>query len=215
MGRAIKVGIVDDHQLFLESLVKLLEDYPWCNVVLKALNGKDLQIKIAQVDELPEIMLVDVNMPFMDGEQTTIWLKQNYSNIKVVALSMENDNLNVIKMFKAGCCSYLLKDIHPDELEKALLAIKAKGFYNGDSNSINLGKVAVANVTIETIQLTETENKILTLLSTELTYKEIAAKLNTTTRAIEYARDQLYIKLKVQSRVGLCMEGIRHGFIKL
>ena len=110
----IKVGLVDDHQLFLKSLSLMLETLKDFEVVLEALNGQDLQRKLEARKEKPDLMLIDVNMPVMDGVQTATWLQQHYPGIKLIALSMNDKDGAIIKMFKAGCSAYLLKDVHPD-----------------------------------------------------------------------------------------------------
>src|SRR5690349_17006129 len=97
----IKVGLVDDHQLFLKSLSLMLETLADFEVVVEALNGQDLQQKLAAKAVLPDLMLVDVNMPVMDGIQTTVWLQQTYPAIKPIALSMNDKDGAIIKMFKA------------------------------------------------------------------------------------------------------------------
>ena len=133
----IPIGIVDDHQLFLKSLSLMLKSFEVYDVVVEALNGKELQEKILQGNIAPSIMLIDVNMPVMNGIETAKWLNANYPQIKLVALSMNDNDTVIIDMIKAGCCAYLLKETHPDELEKALLEIHTKGYYNADASNIN------------------------------------------------------------------------------
>src|ERR1700745_2221308 len=116
----ITIGIIDDHQLFLKSLSLMLKSFKDYDVVIEALNGKDLQEKMAQKKVVPSIMLIDVNMPLMNGIETATWLNANYPQVKLVALSMNDNDKVIIDMIKAGCCAYLLKETHPDELEKAL-----------------------------------------------------------------------------------------------
>lgn len=133
----INVGIADDHQLFVKSLSLMLQSFTDYTVVIEALNGKDLQEKMKQKTIVPDIMLIDVNMPQMNGFETAKWLNGNYPQIKLVALSMNDNDHTIIDMIKAGCCAYLMKDTHPNELEKALNEINEKGYYNGDASNIN------------------------------------------------------------------------------
>jgi DNA-binding NarL/FixJ family response regulator len=211
----IKIGIVDDHLLFLESLVSLLEGSDKFSVVIKALNGKELQAKL-KGKKTPDIMLIDVNMPDMDGFETTAWLKEKYPGIKLVALSMKDDERTIIRMLKAGCCSYLLKDISPVELENALEAIDARGYYNGDTtSSINITKMLLQGRRTEPLEVTDKELSFLKFVCSDMTYKEIAQKMDVTERAVNSMRDLLFLKFKVQSRVGLCLEAIRNELIKL
>jgi len=129
----ITVGIVDDHQLFLKSLGLMLSGFDNYTVTIEALSGKELQQKMQVTEILPQIILLDVNMPVMDGVETASWLHTHYPDIKLVALSVNDTDKAIISMIRAGCCAYLLKDIHPNELEKALDEINIKGYYNADA----------------------------------------------------------------------------------
>jgi len=208
----IPIGIVDDHQLFLKSLSLMLESFKEYEVVVMAVNGKDLQEKLSK-NNLPEIILVDVNMPVMDGIDTAMWLTQNFPLIKLVALSMNDTDKTIIEMIKAGCCSYLLKDTHPDELEKALHEIHTKGFYNSDASNINYRRLLDAGK--DSIVITEKEKIFLQHACSDMTYKQIAARMNLSERTIDGYRENLFHKFQVQSRVGLALEAIRKDFVKL
>lgn len=210
----IKIGLVDDHQLFLKSLSLMLDSFKNYDVVLEASNGKDLLEKMAGRKELPEIILLDVNMPVMDGPETARWLLKNYPEIKVVALSMNADDNAIISMFKAGCCAYLLKDTHPTELEKALEEINRKGFYNADAGNINFRRILMKADENE-LSLTAKEQIFLQHACSELTYKQIASEMSMSERTIDGYREALFKKFNVQSRVGLCLEALRKGLVKL
>ncbi len=209
----IKIGIVDDHQLFLKSLALMLQSFNNYEVVLEASNGKNLQEKIANKNSIPEIMLIDVNMPVMDGIATATWMNENYPVIKLVALSQNDGERAIISMLKAGCCAYLLKDTHPNELEKALNEIYAKGFYNADASNINFRRFL--QLEKESIHLTEKEKKFLQYACTDITYKQIAEKMSLSERTIDGYRESLFQKFNVQSRVGLVLEAIRRELVSL
>jgi DNA-binding NarL/FixJ family response regulator len=211
----IRIGIADDHQLFVKSLSLMLATFKNYSVVVEALNGKDLQDKLKQLKELPDIMLVDVNMPVMDGVATVKWLNETHPEIKLVALSMNDNDHIIIAMIRAGCCAYLLKDTHPDELEKALNEINLKGYYNGDASNINYRRLLKAEQEKEALNLTDKEKTFLQLTCSDKTYKEIAAEMGLSERTIDSYREQLFQKLKVQSRVGLCLEALRRNIVKL
>ena len=132
----IHIGIADDHQLFLKSVSILIESFPGFKISVDALNGEILLKKLEHAQALPDIILLDVNMPVMDGPKTAAALSELYSAVKLVALSMKEDDASVIKMIKNGCCAYLLKDIHPGELEKALMEVYKTGYYNADVSNI-------------------------------------------------------------------------------
>jgi DNA-binding NarL/FixJ family response regulator len=209
----IPIGIVDDHQLFLKSLSLMLKSFKVYDVVVEALNGQELQEKIEQSKIIPSIMLIDVNMPVMNGIETAKWFHANHPKTKLVALSMNDNDTIIIDMIKAGCCAYLLKETHPDELEKALHEIHTKGFYNGDTSNINFRRLLLSAE--ESVQITEKEKHFLQLACSDLTYKEIAALMFLSERTVDGYRETLFGKLKVQSRVGLAMEAIRKGLVSL
>ncbi len=206
----IKIGLVDDHQLFSKSLSLLLSTFGNFEVVIDAVNGKDIQVKIAVAPIVPSIMLIDVSMPVMNGEQTTEWLHLAYPDIRLVALSMNDDEATIIKMLKAGCCAYLFKDIHPNELEHALEEVHRVGYYNP---AINFQKLIDTKEPISF--LNEREAEFLKLACSELTYKEVAIKMNLSERSVDGYRQTLFEKLNVQSRTGMALEAIRRGLVKL
>jgi len=160
-------------------------------------------------------MLIDVSMPVMNGIETAQWLSANYPSMKLAALSMNNDEHAVIAMLKAGCCAYLLKDAHPNDLENALKEIVEKGFYNSDISNINFRKLLSGKNINEKPLLTDKEKEFLSLACSDLTYKQIAALMKVTERAVDNYRENLFEKLNVQSRVGMALEAIRKGLVSL
>lgn len=209
----IKIGIVDDHQLFLKSLALMLESFRNYDVVIEASNGKDLQNKMMQADAIPQIILLDVNMPVMDGCATAEWLSKNYSSIKLVALSQNDGDRAIICMIRAGCCAYLLKDTHPNELEKALEEIYAHGSYNADVSNLNFRRLL--QVQKDEVSITDREKDFLRLACSDMTYREIAEKMGVAPRTVDGYRAALFEKFNVESRVGLALEAIRRELVKL
>ena len=184
-------------------------------MVVEALNGQDLQRKLEGKKELPDLMLIDVNMPVMDGIETTAWLQKHHPAIKLIALSMNDKDSAIIKMFRAGCCAYLLKDVHPAVLEKALHDVYEKGYYNYDSARFNPGRL-IGRANKETqIDITPKEKQFLQLACSELTYKQIAAEMQVSERTVDGYRESLFRKFGVQSRVGLCLEALRKEYVSL
>lgn len=208
------IGLVDDHQLFLKSLCLMLESFGGYEVILEALNGKDLSRKMEQHNKVPDMILIDVNMPVMDGIETARWLNKNYPAVKLIALSMNDKDQAIIDMFKAGCCAYLLKDTHPSELEKALAEVDEKGYYNADMRNVNFRRL-LTHATEKEITLTDREKQFLTYVCSELTYKQIASEMELAERTIDGYREALFAKFQVQSRVGLCLEALRKGYASL
>ncbi|MEO8770696.1 MAG: response regulator transcription factor [Ferruginibacter sp.] len=211
----VSIGITDDQQLFLKSLVTLVNTFDGFTTVLDASNGKDLLEKLASLKDLPDILLVDVNMPVMDGVAAATEISAKYPGIKLVALSLKDDDLTVISMLKAGCCAYLVKDIHPLELEKALNEISTKGYYNADTTNINYRRLIIQDKQKDSLKLNERELVFLKLSCSELTYKQVAAEMNLAERTIDGYRESVFEKMKVQSRVGMVMEAIRRGIVNI
>lgn len=211
----IAVGIADDHQLFLRSLGLMLSGFDNYTVIIEAVNGKELQQKMKIAEILPAIIILDVNMPVMDGIETATWLHTNYPDIKLVALSMNDTEKAIISMIKAGCCAYLLKDMHPDELEKALDEINSKGFYNKDAGNINYRRLLMYEDKNDPLYITDKEKQFLHFACQELSYNQIADAMSVSARTIDGYRDNLFIKLKVHSRIGLVLEAVKRQLVEL
>lgn len=209
----INIGIADDHQLFLKSLSLLVSGFAGFHIVAEAMNGREMLDKLAQLHALPDILLLDVNMPVMDGARATEAVLKLYPTVKVVALSMKDNDATIIEMLKAGCCAYLLKDIHPTELEKALREIYTTGQYNNDASNVNYRRLLLQSEQKQT--LTEREREFLHLACSDLTYKAIAAKMNVTERTVDGYREILFNKLNVQSRTGMVLEALRRQLVTL
>lgn len=211
----IKIGIVDDHQLFLKSLATLVNTLECFEVVVEALNGKALLQKLESGANKPDILLIDLNMPVMDGVQTATAVTAGYPQIKTIALSMKDDDTSIIHMLQAGCCAYLLKDIHPNELEKALLEVNSRGYYNADAINVNYRRLIVKVHKEQELQLSSNEKVFLQLACSDKTYKQIAAEMNLSERTIDGYRESLFQKLNVQSRVGMALEAIRRKLVSI
>jgi DNA-binding NarL/FixJ family response regulator len=215
-NKKIQVAITDDHTLLRNALARLINSFEGYAVLLEADNGKDLRNKITK-HLVPDIVLLDVNMPEMDGFETTMWLRKNYPFIKILALSMLSDEKTIIKMFRLGATGYLLKNTDADELKKALDAVINKNVYLSEYVSAKLvsGLHADTEENSKPIILNEREREFLRWACTELAYKDIAEKMNLSPRTIDDYRQSLFTKLKVHSRVGLVMYAIRNGIVEV
>jgi two-component system, NarL family, invasion response regulator UvrY len=213
------VVLIDDHVLLRNGLSNLIESFGNYKVLFGASNGRDFIEKLNPA-LLPEVILMDINMPEMDGYETCLWVKDNHSQIKVLALSMYDNENAVIRMFKAGAKGYILKDCDPAELKAALDALITKGFYYSEMvtgklihsiNTLSEKDSDLKNV----IKLSDREITFLKLACTELTYKEIADKMFLSPRTIDGYRDDLFQKLNVKTRVGLVMYALKNGITAL
>lgn len=210
--KKIQVAIVDDHTLLRKALGKLISTFENYSVLFEAGNGREIKEKITQ-HVIPDIILLDVNMPEMDGYETVSWLYKNYPQVKVLALSMFSDEFTIIRMLKSGAKGYILKSTDPDELKIALDSIVQKNFYLSEliSGKVISGLHKDLDRELEPAVLTDKEKEFLRLICSDTTYKDIAAKMFVSPRTVDEYRNNLFEKLKVKSRVGLVMYAIRHG----
>jgi two-component system invasion response regulator UvrY len=210
--KQIQVAIADDHTLLRKALAKLVNSFDNYAVLFEADNGKEIKKKINE-HLVPDLILLDVNMPEMDGFETASWLNKNYPKIKVLALSMFSDERTIIRMLRQGARGYIMKNIDPEELKKALDSVISKNFYLSDeiSGKIISGLHKDADRMEEPITLTQREREFLKWICTEITYKDIAAKMFVSPRTVDEYRSNLFEKLKVKTRVGLVMYAIRNG----
>lgn len=211
----ITIGIADDHQLFLKSLSILVESFKTFTILVDALNGEMLLKRLETLKELPDLILLDVNMPVLDGPATAKIISEKYPRIKLVALSMKDDDTSVINMIRAGCCAYLLKEIHPNELEKALNEVYKTGYYNADISNLRYRRLLTHQKEEEELHLTDREREFLKLACSDLTYRQIADKMHLSERTIDGYRESLFQKLSVQSRVGMVLEALRRNLVSL
>ena len=206
------VAIIDDHMLFAQSLKSLINTFDGFEVIHYASNGQAFIEELKKADKLPEIALMDMNMPIMDGAETTYWLDKNYPAIKVLALSMDDDENSILRMIRNGAKGYLLKDIHPDILIEALNGVLKDGFYHTKRVSDTLVNSLHTDPKKKSkIELQERELEFLKLASTEMTYKEIASVMNLSPKTIDGYREQLFKKLDAKNRVGLVIYAIKNG----
>jgi DNA-binding NarL/FixJ family response regulator len=154
-------------------------------------------------------------MPIMDGFATAEYLRDHHPEILVMALSMQDDEQSLIRMVKAGAKGYLLKNVHPTELEKALDALVKNGTYFPEWAAskvfMSLGKPTSNQ---NNFAITEREKEFLQFSTSEMNYKEIAEKMFCSPRTVESYRDSLFEKLDLKSRVGLAVFAMKNGYSK-
>src|SRR6185437_6597060 len=219
MSETKYIAIVDDHTMFRKGLIALVNLFPNYEILFDASNGKDF---IAQLNpkKLPEIVLMDITMPEMDGYLTAEWLHNNYPEIKILALSTMDSEAAIIKMIKSGAKGYVLKDAEPDELKLAFDEVMSQGYFYNELITRKVLKgvgqlVDGKNATSIFVKLTDRETEFLKYACTEMTYKEIADKMFVSVRTVEGYRDALCEKLDLKSRVGLAMYAIKNQLINI
>lgn len=211
------IVIVDDHLLIAKALSSVIENFAAYDVLYEAENGSDMIERFKSSRNIPDIVLLDISMPVMNGFETAEWIQANHPEVKVMALTMQGDDESLMKMIKAGANGYLNKNVHPAELEKALNALCENGFYYPDwATSKVLYAIAHEKTTSsQEIKLTNREAEFLLYACTELTYKEIGEKMFCSSRTVESYRNSLFEKLGVKTRVALALYAVKTGIYKM
>jgi len=213
------IVIVDDHELLRTGLCAIINGFEEYQVIAALDNGKSLT-NYLRSNPPPDILLLDITMPIMDGYETAAWVKLNLLDTKVLVLSMLENDGAIIRMLKNGARGYILKDSNPKDFKRALNAIRDKGYFINElvSNRMihYINKSDSADISISPIhQLSINELSFLHHVCTDKTYKEIAEEMNLSPRTIDTYRDNLFKKLLIKTRTGLAMFAIRNKLIEI
>ncbi len=209
------IALIDDHALIRNALKELINRFDGFQVSLDAANGQEFIEKL-KTNPVPDIALVDINMPVMNGFLTTSYITKHYPNVKSMALSVNDDDQSIIRMLRAGAVGYVLKDSETAQLNTALVEVKTKGYFHNDLVTNTLIKSVnpkPSDYTRLPIVFQGREQEFLKLACTELTYKEIADNMCISPRTVDGYREHLFEKLDIRSRVGLVIFAIRHGIV--
>ena len=209
----IKIAIVDDHQLVSKAIENMFSTRQDFTVVLNCNSGNEIIDALKQNDEFPDVVLMDINMPLKNGIETTAELVKSYPDLKVVALTMEDSEESIISMLKAGAKGYLLKDTSPEILFEAIQIVHNGNSFYTDVVTEKLLKVKQQDLFVEQISenLKPNEVEFMKLACSELTYREIAEKMNVSPRTVANYRDSLQMKLNVKTRVGIVLFALKHN----
>lgn len=184
-------------------------------IVAEAGNGQDLIEQINKLNESPDVCLLDVNMPVLDGYKTLVTLKQQYPLMKFLILSMNGNEFAIIKMLRNGANGYLLKEDDPEELKRAVECVADNEFYHSELTSAHLRALRQGGDKYKPIVLNTNEQTFLELCCSEMVYKEIAKQMGLSVRTVEGYRDDLFQKLNVNTRTGLVIYALKHGMVNL
>lgn len=211
----IRIAMADDHVLIRTALANLIDSFENCKVILQARTGQELVDQL-QPDYLPQIILLDLNMPEMDGFKTSAWFKDHHPHIHIIMLTMYDAEATMIRLLRNGVRGFLKKDVHPSELRYAIQSLMQFGYYYSHDTTGKLMNLFrnQGEMALQKNVLSDQEVKFLELASSDKTYKEIAMELDLSPRAVDNLRDHLFNKLDVKSRVGLAMYAIKQGLVK-
>lgn len=212
---SIKIAIADDHVLFRKGLSMLLAQIPGFRVVCDVNNGIELMEHLKQRDR-PDVALLDIRMPGMNGFETASSLYETFPQIGILALSTLDDELSVVRMIRNGARGYVLKNADTDELRRAITTIHQEGYFYNDmlSHSVMQHIVQQRHAGMAD-RLTERERDFLRYACSEMTYTEIAKAMFLSPRTIDGYRDALFEKLDIRSRTGLVLFAIKNGIVDL
>lgn len=212
----IKVAIADDHKLFRKGVILSLRTYSNIKFVLEADDGDELIEKIPEFE--PDVILCDLKMPKKDGIDTTKIISKKFPNIRVIILTMFEDERFVGHLMDCGAAGYLLKNTDPSEIKKAITDVIRTGFYlNPFVNKVLIKKKYSKqkfNPTLTSeIVLSEREKEVLTLVCMEFTASEIAGKMDISARTVEAIKDRLMERFGVKNSVGLVFYAMKNSLI--
>jgi two-component system, NarL family, invasion response regulator UvrY len=216
MSDPIKIALADDHNLFRKGVEELIEDFDNMQVLYSVADGRELIRKLSAATTLPDVCLLDINMPEMNGFETARKIKETWPAIKILAVSVYDSEFNIIGMLRAGAGGYILKNSQPDTLRKAIEDIHENGFFHSELVTGKLLNQLISQPDkVNSTQLNDNEIQFLKLCCTEMTYKEIADVMGISHRTIDGYRDQLFAKLNIKSRTGLVIYALKTGIAML
>ena len=212
------VIIVDDHKLFRKGVAALLSDFNFVEVVGEAGNGIELLRILENNTLIPDIILLDLRMPDMDGQEVFEIIREKYPEIKVIILTMEDDHQMITHLIQEGVNGYLLKSADPDEMEMALKKVIENDFYFS-GNIMDVVMKELLNYRNEPkpmeIKLTSRELEVLRLICKELTAGEIADQLFLSVRTVEGYKAKLLSKTQTKNMAGLVLFAVKNKLIDI
>ncbi|QEC66580.1 response regulator transcription factor [Panacibacter ginsenosidivorans] len=217
MQKTIRYAIADDHKLFRKGIIAALEDMPALKLVLEAENGRDLLNNLNKAK--PDIILLDLKMPEMDGIETTIEIRKLDTDVKIIVITMLDDEKYVIHLMEIGANGYLLKNAEPEEIKEAILTAYENGYYFNDFVNKALLRKLVHKTQLKpvfnnNIELTSRELEVLKLICQEQTANEISKLIFLSPRTVEGIRTKLLEKIGVKNTAGLVMYAVKNRIVE-
>lgn len=211
----VKIALADDHKIVRDGIKTMLESQPEIDVVVEASNGNEILEKLE--NKLVDLVIMDISMPEKDGIQATKELKEKLPNIKVLALTMSNDDLHIRQMIQAGASGYIMKSAGRKDLKDAIETIMNGKHYFSDeatqSIMMDLVKGKGKSTAMDAVHITDRELEILELIVQEFTNQEIAEKLFISSRTVDAHRRNLLQKTGARNTAGLVKYAFQHNLI--
>jgi two-component system, NarL family, response regulator DegU len=211
-----KIAVVDDQCLFRQGLISLLKEYDKLDVIIEASNGKELleKMKVKQ----PDVVLLDLEMPLMDGIETTVSVKSRYPKVKIIILTMHTDDEFIIHLLEKGASGFLPKDKDIEVVVDAIYSVLEKGYYFDERISKamvkGLVKTKKTNPSFTAHHLSEKEIVIVNLICKEYTNKEIADKLFISPRTVDTHRENILLKTGAKNTAGIVMYAVKNNLLE-
>lgn len=214
--KKIKIAIADDYKIFREGLKKCIASDEALEVIFEADNGDDLINSFEK--KLPDVVIMDLKMPIMDGMEATQIIRKKFPSVKVLVVTMYEEDKFIIHLMEIGANGYLLKNTEPDEIRKSIYAVYENGYYFNDLvNKALLKKLVIKNnfkpSFNQNVEFSEREQEVLKMICEEKTAVEIAKEIFLSPRSVEGIRQRLIEKVGVRNTAGLVMFAIKNGIV--
>ena len=215
----IYIGLVDDHEITRKGIKTIIETDAGIEVVIEASNGIDLFNWLPTLTRLPDILILDVSMPGMNGYETIIQLVAKFPAIKILVFSLISEVNAIMNMINNGASGYIHKSADPFSLIEAIKTIQKQDYYINDlvkreyfamddNNAVKMGQLGKINMTPREIEFIK-------LSGTNMTYKQMATYIGVSPKTLENYRENLFKKLRLKNRAGLVAYGYRNGILNL
>ena len=214
----ITIAIADDEDLFRKGMTLILNTYKDLEVKMEAENGADLLEKLAQADHLPDILLLDLKMPEMNGIEVAKIIPERYPALKIIVLSTHFSRAFIINMIELGAAAYLPKNSKPKEVVETIQAVYAKGFHYNDQVLAVIRENMISKTKPKPVfpfELTAREKEILQLICEQYTAPEIASKLFISPRTVDGHRNNLLAKLSCKNVAGLVVFALQNQVVEV
>lgn len=213
----IKYLIADDHKIFRQGLKLVLNDDHQLQCIGEAASGLEVMQHLNK--EIPDVILLDLKMPDMDGIETTKKIKAQHPDLKIIVLTMHNDEHFILHLMELGANGYLIKNADAEEIKKAIHSVHENNYYFNELVSTALLRKVSHHKNMDpkfrhSVELNEREIEVLKLICEENTAAEIAGKIFLSARTVEGIRASMMQKIGVKNIAGLVIYAVKHGIVK-